>query len=166
MPMAHTPTEIFDRTLDLLERLIHISSPSGDAAGLRQVAELYAGELASRGLATEIRQQAGAGGEPLPVVYARGAAARKSYRMLIGHLDTVLPAQPAERRGGRLWGTGAVDMKGGLAVFAGALDLLAHQGRPAPRDLLMAVVPDEEVAGVLSTRKSALVALRVWPAAR
>ena len=41
-------------------------------------------------------------------------------------------------------------MKGGLAAFLGALDLLRHRGIEPPPDLLLAVVPDEEVGGVLS----------------
>jgi glutamate carboxypeptidase len=46
--------------------------------------------------------------------------------------------------------TGAVDMKGGLAALAGALDLLARRGVAPPADLLVVAVPDEEVGGELT----------------
>ncbi len=152
-----TPPEIFDRTLDLLEELTGISSPSGDPDGLRRAAECLGRSLERCGLATEIRDQEGMGGEAQPVLYARGPAcrgpaAKESYLLIIGHLDTVLSGLVPERRGQRLYATGAIDMKGGLAAFVGALELLAAQGRRPPEDLLVAVVPDEEVAGPLSYR--------------
>jgi glutamate carboxypeptidase len=61
-----------------------------------------------------------------------------------------LPAAPPRRDGGRLVATGAIDMKGGLATLAGALDLLARRGVAPPADLLVVAVPDEEVGGELS----------------
>ncbi len=156
MQPIHTPGDVFRSTLELLERFCAISSPSGDLEGLNRAARFLAGELERRGLAVEIRQEAGAGGVEQPVLYARSstpAAGTTEPRLLaIGHLDTVLPAAEPTHRDGRLWATGAIDMKGGLAALAGALDLLAARGLQPPSDLLLAVVPDEEVAGVLSQR--------------
>ncbi len=154
----NTPRDIFDSTLELLERFCAISSPSGDLEGLNRAARFLAEELGRRGLVVHVRQEAGAGGEKQPVLYARartpvaGAPAVEPGLLAIGHLDTVLPAAEPARRDGRLWATGAIDMKGGLAALIGALDLLAARGREPPGDLLLAVVPDEEVAGVLSQR--------------
>ncbi len=150
MRPTHTPPEIFDATFALLERFCAISSPSDDAGGLNRAADFLAGELRRRGLSVEIRQEAGAGGRQQPVLYARTGPEREEHLLAIGHIDTVLAAAAPERRDGRLYATGAIDMKGGLAALVGALDLLAAQGRRPPDDLLLAVVPDEEVAGVLS----------------
>jgi glutamate carboxypeptidase len=90
----------------------------------------------------------------LPVVIARGPAAPspagRGHLLLVGHFDTVLPAAPPRRSGERLIATGAVDMKGGLAALAGALDLLARRGTAPPADLLVVAVPDEEVGGELA----------------
>jgi glutamate carboxypeptidase len=48
-------------------------------------------------------------------------------------------------------------MKGGLAMLIGALDLLAARGEKPPDDLMLVVVPDEEVSGHISER-----AVRRW----
>jgi glutamate carboxypeptidase len=144
------PETIFDSTLDLLASLTAISSPSNDAVGLRRMAERLAEELSARGLTPEIEDQDGEHGLPLPVLTARGRSAGRNPLFLIGHMDTVLPAAEPRLDGERLYATGAIDMKGGLAAFLGALDLLRHWGLEPPDDLLLAVVPDEEVGGVLS----------------
>jgi glutamate carboxypeptidase len=151
-PSAVLPETIFGNTLDLLRELTAISSPSGDPDGLRRMAERLAGALRERGLATEIREEISPemDGAPLPVLQARGPNTSRSHLLLIGHLDTVLPAAPPQVDGDRLVATGAVDMKGGLATLAGALDLLRHRGEAPPPDLLLVAVPDEEVGGSLS----------------
>jgi len=146
------PEPIFTRTLDLLRELTATSSPSGDPAGLRRMAERLAAALQERGLATEIRDEASAemNGALLPVLLARGPDTSGGHLLLIGHLDTVLTAAPPRLEGERLVATGAIDMKGGLAALAGALDLLRHRGEAPPPDLLLVAVPDEEVGGELS----------------
>ena len=147
------PEPIFRRTLDLLVELTSISSPSNDPDGLRRMAHHLSDELAARGLTPELRHEEGEEGIPLPVLLGRGPGAADTaggHLLLIGHLDTVLPAAPPRVEGERLVATGAIDMKGGLAAFLGALDLLRHRGIEPPSDLLLAVVPDEEVGGLLS----------------
>jgi glutamate carboxypeptidase len=150
MKPTHTSPAIFESTLRLLEDLTTISSPSGNLDGLEAAAHLLGNALEERGLKVEIRSERDAAGGLQPVLYAAGPAAAEGCLLLIGHLDTVLEAQIPERRGDRLWATGAIDMKGGLATLVGALDLLAEKGRKAPADLLLIVVPDEEVAGRLT----------------
>ncbi|HEY6321497.1 MAG TPA: hypothetical protein VJA16_08065, partial [Thermoanaerobaculia bacterium] len=134
------PPDLFAATLALLEELTAISSASGDAAGLGRMAARLGAVLAARGLEVEVRQglgpdaRDGCGGaagptvNTLPVLVARGPAvaaggaspAGRGHLLLIGHLDTVLPAAPPRRDGDRLVATGAIDMKGGLATLAGA----------------------------------------------
>jgi glutamate carboxypeptidase len=151
------PEALFRRAVDLLAELTAISSPSGDPTGLRRMAARLGEELAARGLSVEIEEQPGEDGAPLPVLVARGPDAGRGHRLFVGHLDTVLPAAPPRVEGDRLVATGAIDMKGGLATFLGALDLLRHRGAAAPADLLLIAVPDEEVGGVLSR-----AAVRSW----
>jgi glutamate carboxypeptidase len=77
--------------------------------------------------------------------------------LLLAHLDTVLPAVPPQRDGERLIATGALDMKGGLAAFVGALRALRARGEAPPEDLVLVAVPDEEIGGPISVR-----AVRHW----
>lgn len=87
---------------------------------------------------------------PGPAGPAGGSASPGGHLLLLGHFDTALQAAPPRRTAERLEATGAVDMKGGLAAFIGALDLLARRGVAPPDDLLLVAVPDEEVGGELS----------------
>src|SRR6478609_5697191 len=123
--VAILPEPLFQKAVGFLRELTRISSDSGDPAGLRSSAEYLAAALRERGLATEIRDESpSADSPPLPVLYARGPDTARDHLLLIGHLDTVLPAMEPRLDGDRLIATGAIDMKGGLAAFVGALDLL------------------------------------------
>jgi glutamate carboxypeptidase len=157
-PTAALPAPLFQRAVELLRELTAISSPSGDAEGLQRMAERLAAELGARGLTTEIRAEPSQeAGRALPVLYARGADTSRGHLLLVGHLDTVLPAGPAHLEGNRLVATGAIDTKGSLVILVGALDLLRHRGQRPPADLLLVAVPDEEVGGELSR-----AAIRRW----
>jgi glutamate carboxypeptidase len=142
--------ELFDSSVALLEEICGISSASGDVKGLAAVAERLSGEFTALGFECETRHEAGTDGQPQPVLLARRPAVRDEYKLLIGHLDTVLPAIPPQRQDGRLYGTGALDMKGGFAALIGALRLLGETGEPIPQDLLLVAVPDEEIGGPIS----------------
>jgi glutamate carboxypeptidase len=149
---APLPSPTYERALDLLRELTAISSPSGDAAGLHRMAERLGRSLEEHGMTAEVRDEIGEGGAPFPVLLARGKDTSNGHLLLIGHLDTVLPAIPPRIEGERLLATGAIDMKGGLATLVGALDLLRHRGEEPAPDLLLVTVPDEEVGGPLSNR--------------
>lgn len=137
--------------------LCAISSESGNADGLRRVAARLSSELERHGLAVEIAEERDAHGEVQPVLLARGPGAADGHVLLVGHMDTVLPACEPKLESDRLLATGALDMKGGLAMLVGALDLLAATGRKPPADILIVAVPDEESEGAISTS-----AMRRW----
>lgn len=146
------PEAIFHGTLDFLRDLTATSSPSGEPEGLHRAASQLASALESRGLSPEIREEDSSEipGARVPVLHAQGPDTSKGHLLLIGHIDTVLPAAVPRIEGERLVATGAIDMKGGLATLVGALDLLRHRGQAPPPDLRLVVVPDEEVGGSLS----------------
>jgi len=144
--------QIVATSLERLRELCAISSESGNAAGLREVAARLGSVLERFGLTVEVVEDADANGSSQPTLIARGPAVGASHLLLIGHMDTVLPAVAPEVDGNRLFATGALDMKGGLAMFTGALELLAARGQKAPGDLLFVAVPDEEAEGAISTR--------------
>jgi glutamate carboxypeptidase len=150
---GEVPDEVFEGAVSLLEQMCAISSASGDISGLRQMAFCLGDQLKRRGLVVEIVSESGKDRLSEPVLVARGPAAGvTSSILLVGHLDTVLPAIPPRRQGDRLWGTGALDMKGGFAALIGALDLLHLHGRQPPEELLLVAVPDEEIGGPISAR--------------
>ena len=123
------------------------AGPAGaGAAGAGAAGAGGAGAAAAGAGAVEGNGSAGGSGG----VRGAAASAPPSPLLLVGHLDTVLAASPPRLTGQALFATGAVDMKGGLAALAGALDLLARRGLSPPADLLLVVVPDEEVGGTLS----------------
>ena len=89
---ADVTDEIFARTARTLRDLCAISSESGNAAGIRRLADSYGSELTRLGLHVEIAEEPDAHGARQPVLFARGPSAGKPHLLLLGHMDTVLPA--------------------------------------------------------------------------
>lgn len=94
----------------------------------------------------------------LPVVVGRAGTPGGARLILSGHLDVVPPGEPTtwtvdpwggEIRGERLYGRGAVDMKGGVAAILGAVRALGSSpGLDAlTGELLVVLVPSEEDGG-------------------
>lgn len=138
----------------LLQDLCAISSESGNAAGIRRVAEMLARALTQHGLSVEIVDEPDAHGVPQPVLIARGPAAGGAHLLLLGHMDTVLPAVEPRVEGRTLFATGSYDMKAGLVALCGALEVLASRGTALPPDLLVVLVPDEESESLISGRSA------------
>jgi glutamate carboxypeptidase len=134
----------------LLQELCAISSESGNAEGIRKVAERLERALTPYGLAVEIVDEKDAHGAPQPVLIARGPSTGGAHLLLLGHMDTVLPAVEPRVEGRTLYATGSYDMKGGLAMLCGALDVLASSGTALPADMLVVLVPDEESESLIS----------------
>jgi succinyl-diaminopimelate desuccinylase len=108
---------------------------------------------------------------PVDNLFAR-IGERKPNLVFAGHTDVVPPGDEAAWRhppfagevaGDRLYGRGAVDMKGGIACFvAAALDhLAANGGRPKHGSLSLLITGDEEGVAVNGTIK-----LLQWAAKR
>jgi glutamate carboxypeptidase len=142
--------EIASATEERLRALCAISSESGNWAGIRRVADYLATELQRHGLRVEIADEPDASGTLQPVLLARGPAVGARHLLLLGHMDTVLPAIEPQLDGRKLLATGALDMKGGLAMLLGALDVLDARGQKIPADLLVVLVPDEESESLIS----------------
>jgi glutamate carboxypeptidase len=157
MSLARDTDTVGHRAPRLLEELCEISSPSGDVQGLRRMASRVGEELGGFGFECVIHDERGRDGTSQPVLVARRPGAETDYVLMVGHLDTVLPAIAPRRLGDRLDATGALDMKGGFAALVGALELLCERGSEPGQDLLLVAVPDEEVGGPISER-----AVREW----
>ncbi|HWJ23463.1 MAG TPA: ArgE/DapE family deacylase [Gemmatimonadaceae bacterium] len=118
------------------------------AAGEAEAARVLAEWLRARGLRVDVHEVAP--GRPNVVARAgRGEPGARSL-MLNGHLDTVgvdgMTHAPfaAERRGARLYGRGAADMKGGLAAMCAAA-ARAHAADAIAGEVIVATVVDEEM---------------------
>jgi succinyl-diaminopimelate desuccinylase len=97
----------------------------------------------------EVRRHETAEGRPNLITSVPGAG-RAPRLVLLGHMDTVPLGEPwsvdplaGVVRDGAVWGRGAADMKGGLAVAINALESLAV-GPPPPGDVVLCATADEE----------------------
>ena len=78
----------------------------------------------------------------------RNAAARAaSVSCLIGHVDTVLQAEPFRREGAKAFGSGVSDMKGGNLVILAALRALHAAGALDGATITVMLTGDEEDPG-------------------
>lgn len=144
------PGELLDRAEELLRALCAISSESGNTTGIRKVAERLKTEFASHGFDVDIVEEPDANGIAQPVLIARGPQLGGPHLLVLGHLDTVLPAIAPSMEGRTLFATGSYDMKGGLAALSGAIDVIAHREAALPPDMLIVLVPDEESESFIS----------------
>ena len=146
------PGSIVSSSRQLLGELCEVSSASGDVEGLLTMAHRLGREFTGLGLLTEIHAGAGQNGKGQPVLVAREPEGGDPCVLVIGHLDTVLPATATRCEGNRFYGTGALDMKGGFAALVGALGLLREADETPPANLVVVAVPDEEIGGPISSQ--------------
>ncbi|NJO36547.1 MAG: M20 family metallopeptidase, partial [Rhizobiales bacterium] len=107
--------------LDLLERIVNIDSGSYDHEGVNAAGLAIKAHLDRRGIATEIIPRPDAAFCLAARVEAADAATGTSPILLMGHRDTVFAKGEAARRpfrieGGKAYGPGVADMKGGLVM--------------------------------------------------
>nr|WP_095877166.1 M20/M25/M40 family metallo-hydrolase [Streptomyces sp. TLI_235] len=142
---------------DLL-RIDTVNPGDGGGPGEREAAEYVAERLADAGAEPLLTESAPRRAN----VLARVAGSDPGLPPLLvhGHLDTV-PFDAADWRyhplagefaEGCLWGRGAVDMKGSLAMTLALVREWARTGRRPRRDLVLAFVADEESTGEFGAR--------------
>lgn len=109
-----------ERLVDTAVQLIEVPSPTRSA---REVADRLAKILREDGFDVE-RPEANWPQSPAVVAHLRSGQAGQTLQFN-GHLDTVhLPFVPPRVSGGKLYGSGASDMKGGLAAAIEAMRVL------------------------------------------
>jgi acetylornithine deacetylase/succinyl-diaminopimelate desuccinylase-like protein len=124
-----------DRLVETAVRLIEVPSPTRSAAA---VADRLAEMLREDGFSVERPE---AGWPEAPAVVGRWDTGRKGRTLQFnGHLDTVhLPFVPPRVENGKLYGSGASDMKGGIAaMFEAARALRESDALPGGSILLTA----------------------------
>jgi acetylornithine deacetylase len=152
-PIAGGPPSIDAQLCDLLAELVAIDSvnptlvPGG--AGEERIVRHIADWLRARGFEVEL-QETGQPGRPNAIGVLRGTGGGRSL-MLNGHVDTVGAAGMEDPHGsriadGRLYGRGAMDMKGGVAAMLHAAARAAEDRRAG--DVIVAAVVDEEHSSI------------------
>ncbi len=149
VPAAHIPNGT-PSPVELLQNLIRFDTtnpPGNEAACIRYVNEM----LTQAGLETTVLAKDA--NRPNLIARLRGQGVAPAL-LLYGHVDVVTTASQGwtrppfsgELSGGYVWGRGALDMKGGVAMMLSAL-LRVKAGTPPAGDLVLALVSDEEVGG-------------------
>ena len=166
--IATAVEQLRDGMIDTLQRLVHIPSVTGDEAAVQSAVE---GLFHARGLTVDrweptpdevapyywhIGEEDELAGRPNVVGVRQGTGGGRSL-LLNAHVDTVEPGDPAlwsvdplggEVLGGRLYGRGSCDMKGGLVTYLAALDVLDELGIQLTGDVMVAATVGEENGGV------------------
>jgi glutamate carboxypeptidase len=141
--VAYAAAEIAAHAERELEALVAISSPSRDLPGAEEAIALCAA-LLPLGARTERVPCSTPSSAPDLIARVAGRGARRL--LLLGHLDTVVGHDahaPLRREGGRLYGPGTADMKGGVVFALGVARALAE--RPELfAELSVLLVTDEE----------------------
>ncbi|MBL7500386.1 M20/M25/M40 family metallo-hydrolase [Frankia sp. CNm7] len=125
----------------------------------RAAAEYVAAKLAEAGYEPTFLESGGRGRGNV-IARLPGADPSRGALLVHGHLD-VVPADASEWTvhpfsgevaDGYVWGRGAVDMKGMVAMTLAVARRLRREGVVPPRDLVFAFLADEEAGGILGAR--------------
>jgi glutamate carboxypeptidase len=143
-------------TLETIETLVRLESPSTDKAAVDRCGTVLAEMLRKAGAAVEVLAQPERGNHlraRFPPSLSRASARQASGEgppvMFLGHFDTVWPIgtlerMPLRRDGDRLHGPGTFDMKAGIALALTAMEALGATGTPRPA-VTMLWTTDEEI---------------------
>jgi acetylornithine deacetylase/succinyl-diaminopimelate desuccinylase-like protein len=150
--------EVVDIARDLLRIDTTNTGESATTIGERVGAEYVAEKLSDVGYDV-VYVESGAKGRGNVIARLAGSDPRGAL-LVHGHLD-VVPADASEWRfppfsgeidDGYLWGRGAVDMKGMVAMTLAVARQLKREGHVPARDVIFAFLADEEAGGFLGAR--------------
>ena len=133
--------------LDVLEHLVSMETPSGNAQALESFVKAYGALLEKAGVAW--KAISGSGG---PHLFGELVPTKELSPpiVLVGHSDTVWPLgevtrRPPRREDGRVYGPGVYDMRAGLVILLFALRYLREMGQALSRRVQVFLSADEEL---------------------
>ncbi len=147
---------IYKRPSELLQQLIRFNTtnpPGHELACVQYINEL----LQAAGVETTILAK----DEKRPNLIARLPGNGTAPPLLMqGHVDVVTTEDQewqqdpfaGELIDGMIWGRGALDMKGGVAMMVAAFLKMQMEGITPPGDLILTILSDEEVGGEMGAR--------------
>jgi acetylornithine deacetylase/succinyl-diaminopimelate desuccinylase-like protein len=145
--MAESAEPIQDRPAELLQRLLRFDTTNPPGAE-RECIAWIADQLASVGC--EARIVADASGRPNLIARLPGRGQAPPL-LLQGHVDVVAATgswqhEPfaGDLHDGYIWGRGALDMKGGVAMMLAAFMRAQSGGATPPGDVILSLMSDEE----------------------
>ncbi|MBA2754058.1 MAG: ArgE/DapE family deacylase [Chloroflexia bacterium] len=166
--ITHQVDSLRDELVELVQALVRVPSVTGSEGAVQEV---VAARMRGLGLETEVweprtadllpyQDEVGAieslDGRPNVVGTWRGLGGQGRSLILNAHIDTVETGDPArwhhppfaaEVAGGKIWGRGSCDMKGGLATHLIALRAIRSLGLVPAADVTVQSVVSEEDGG-------------------
>jgi glutamate carboxypeptidase len=158
-PMRRLLSELESRReamVRLLGRFVRSESPSREKAAVDSFGRIIAREWRRRGAKVRILGQSRVGSHLRAELWL-GEGRPAGQILVLGHLDTVYPLgtlreMPFRVSGGRAWGPGTFDMKGGLVLALFAVDALGAAGARPPKRVVVFWNSDEEIGSETSRR--------------
>lgn len=149
--METNQSQIYNRPEEILQKLIQFNTtnPPGDEA---ECITYIRGLLSDAGIESAILEKT----PNRPNLVARIKGTGKAAPILLyGHVDVVTtenqkwdhPPFEGKLVDGFIWGRGALDMKGGVAMMLAAFLRAKAEGWQLPGDVALAIVSDEEAGG-------------------
>jgi acetylornithine deacetylase/succinyl-diaminopimelate desuccinylase-like protein len=156
LPARPVRAQATDPTAALLVDLIraNTSNPPGNE---RRIAELLAPRFRALGIETKVLQTADST-KAIVIARVKGDGSKRPV-LVAAHADVVgverekwsVDPFAGVIKDDHVYGRGAIDFKGGMAVFARAVMMLAEQKIPLSRDVIFVAEADEEGGGPYST---------------
>lgn len=140
--------------IDLLTTLVHFETPTLDKAHVDQMGAFLENQFRELGASSITRLPQEKVGDLLVAKWNENAPGKPL--MFLIHIDTVWPLGTLAERpvriddDGRLFGPGAIDMKGGITVVLSALRGLKERGELPNRPIWVMMTTDEEVGSIYS----------------
>jgi glutamate carboxypeptidase len=144
--------ERYDEFISTLERMVNVDCGSFSPDGVNEIADLCQARFENAGWKVERTEHRPADGESQlgDMVIGQLEGAGRTRVLMIGHMDTVFDpgtaaARPFRIDGGRAFGPGVSDMKGGLLTGFFAVETLQAAGFDGFGSVTYICNPDEEI---------------------
>jgi glutamate carboxypeptidase len=141
----------------LLGDFVRCESPSHSKTAVDSLGALVAREWRRKGAKVRILRNPSRGNHVRAEVWLGEGRPPRKQIMVLGHMDTVYPLgtlakMPFRVSGGRAWGPGTFDMKGGLILALFAVEALKSAGIKANKRFVFLWTSDEEIGSESSRR--------------